>query len=114
MVSSTRSVRLSNREPSVREADELVQWTNSSGERPKRQRRAGVLTIASHKLPPQRDSQLLVPLIPAKAGIQERLGALHGIEASRRNKPHGQPWIPAFAGMSGDGAVMRERVRPAS
>jgi hypothetical protein len=73
MVSSAaNAARPSNREPSVREADELVQWTNSSGERPERQRRAGVLTDANHKLPLQRDSQLLVPLIPAKAGIREQ------------------------------------------
>jgi hypothetical protein len=70
----------------------------------------GVLTGASHKLAQPGDHQLLVPLIPAKAGIQERLRALHGIAASRRNKPCVRPWIPAFAGMSGDGVMMRERV----
>jgi hypothetical protein len=88
MVSSARSARPSNHE--------------------------GVLTHVSYKLPRQRDSQLSVPLIPAKAGIQERSSNPHGIEAPRRNKPPSWPWIPAFAGMSGDGVMMQERVRPAS
>jgi hypothetical protein len=41
------------------------------------------------------------PLIPAKAGIQEQLRALHGIEASRRNKLRLPPWVPTFVGTSG-------------
>jgi hypothetical protein len=44
MVSSTRSVRLSNRERRSASADELIQWINSSSERPERKRRAGELT----------------------------------------------------------------------
>ena len=47
ILSSTQSVRPSKGEPSVCEADELVRWTNSCGERPKRKRRAGMLTTAS-------------------------------------------------------------------
>jgi hypothetical protein len=49
------------------------------------------------------------PLIPAKAGIQERLAGLNRVEASRRNGPPRPTWIPAFAGMSGVGFV--ENVR---
>ncbi len=42
------------------------------------------------QLPLQGNGQTRIPLIPAKAGIQE-----HG-------KPRMSLWIPAFAGMNGD------------
>ena len=41
-------------------------------------------------MPLQGNGQTRIPLIPAKAGIQE-----HG-------KPRMSLWIPAFAGMNGD------------
>ena len=51
---NTRSVCLSNREQRSASALELIQWINSSGERPERKRRAGELTAArsTRKRPP--------------------------------------------------------------
>jgi len=45
------------------------------------------------------------PLIPAKAGIQERSRILNRLEAARRNKSRRLPWVPAFAGTSGESVV---------
>ena len=49
---------------------------------------------------------LLVPLIPTKVGIQERLRDVNRLEASSPDKPERQPWIPTFVGMSGHGLVV--------
>ena len=69
MLSSAQSVRPSKGSQAVREADELVQWTNSSGERPERQRRAGVLTTVSLT---HNGSVHPVYASPAKAGVQSQ------------------------------------------
>ena len=59
------------------------------------------------RLAHHRDTQLNVPLIPAKAGTQGKTCGLFRLEASIPCKTHHRSWIPAFAGMSGDGFVRR-------
>ena len=54
------------------------------------------------RLAHHRDTQLNVPLIPAKAGTQGKTCGLFRLEASIPCKTHHRSWIPAFAGMSGD------------
>ena len=71
----------------------------------------GGLTGASHITAQRQGSQLISPLIPAKAGTQGSPRSLFGREAAsqNQNKPPGLSWIPAFAGTSG---VMSGKPRP--
>ena len=57
------------------------------------------------RLAHHRGRQLIVPLIPAKAGTQGSPRSLSGAEASIPGNTHHRSWIPASAGMSGDGFV---------
>ena len=51
------------------------------------------------------------PFIPANVGIQERFSRACGLEAARRNKAHGLPWIPTFVGTSWERCVRVRSVR---
>jgi hypothetical protein len=86
--------------------------SRSDGTRPSNHE--GALTGANHKLPQRGDHKLTVPLIPTKVGIQDRTHGLLRLEAAIPCKAPNRSWIPAFAGMSGDGVMMREGVRPTS
>ena len=48
-----------------------------------------------------------IPLVPMKIGTQETSICEHLLWAAapRQSKPHGDPWVPAFAGTSGVGFV---------
>jgi len=83
MVSSTQSVRPSNHEGVFTlRATPTASFSGLSRES----------RLAQH-----RDHQLTVPLIPAKAGTQSYNGTR--VKISDQRMP---PWIPAFAGTSGD------------
>jgi hypothetical protein len=92
------SVRRTGGVRSGRAADELVQWTNSSDERPKRKRRAGSPRLCgetegeSHT---HSGSVHSVYASPAKAGVQPSSDT-KAREAHR--PPSRQVWPPAFAG----------------
>ena len=53
------------------------------------------------KGPHLRHSRALPPLFPAKAGTQTSMQA----------QSHGKAWVPAFAGMSGNGAASRGQLK---
>ncbi len=67
----------------------------------------GVLTDTSHTLARHRECTFLVPLVPAKAGIQSCKGTRAITQDTRT-----PPLIPAFAGTSGD-RVTLELTAPA-
>ena len=100
ILSRTQSVRPSKGSQAVREADELVQWTNSSGERPERQRRAGVLTTVSHT---RNGSVHSVYASPAKAGVQP------SSDRSARSAP--SPFAPSLAPGLRRGCVLKEHAQ---
>jgi len=93
MVSSTRSVRPSNHEGVL--TSRAIPTKSFSG------------LSRESRLARHRDYQLNVPLFPAKAGTQGGTRGLLRIEASIPFKTHNRSWIPAFAGMSGDGSVRK-------
>ena len=89
------AARPSNRERAVRVADELVQWTNSSGERLS-DSEGRVLTVVSHTHKP--GSGPSGPRSPRRRGSSP-------LEQSIQN-PYAAFWIPACAGNTA------ERARP--
>jgi len=95
ILSSAQSARPSKGSPL-----ELVQWTNSSGERPERQRRAGVLTTVSHT---HNGSVNLVHASPAKAGVQP------SSDRSARSAP--SPFAPSLAPGLRRRCVLREHAQ---
>ena len=91
MLSSTQSVRPSKHERVLTtRATPTESFSGSSRE---------------SRLAHLRDRQLTVPLFPTKVGTQGETCGLFRLEASIPCKTHHRSWIPAFAGMSGDGFV---------
>ena len=97
-----KALRVSSERSSRRVYPELVEGSN----------REGGLTNASEALAQRRAARAPQPLIPAKAGTQ---GGHHGLfrlatAASDQRKDRHDPWIPAFAGTSGDSPVLKPRL----